>query len=565
VVDILKNRLVLDVGKSRRGIAQKVPGSRYMGEGKWSFPIGHHWQVSRLFPDLADEVAKDFEQYHGRKQEQERLDFDKYKRAVEERGGLDIEKVISGVRLDQICKFRDDRKPFPHQIRLLKIMMAFPFFNLHCEMGSGKTFVGAHAMIYKPGVKRSLVAVPKSVMSSWADELDKIGFSDYNIIDGSKDKRIKLLESGCRICIINYEGILSIGENTVWKNFDLVILDESSRIKNHRAKSTKLILKIFRDTPNKYCFTGTPVTQGPSDLYPQLKFINRLQDYKSFYAYRNVYVEMGGYGGYKEVRYKNLHDLKSRLDCCSVSLKKEDCNINIPKLYQKRILKMSAEMEQQYMEMKRQMVLELEDEEYVTAKMVLTKLLRLQQIMGGHWIDTKNNNKLKELSDIVKEICIENERKLVVFTRFTESADQIARMLETMNVKYSRLDGSTKDRKLEIDRFQEGENQVFICQIDSGAYGITLHAASTVVYYENTFSLERRKQSEDRIHRIGQNESCLYIDMIYDKTIDADVLKAISGKQMVSRYLVDCFMAGVYTLKGKEVRREIKDGSVKVG
>jgi SNF2 family DNA or RNA helicase len=200
----------------------------------------------------------------------------------------------------------------------------------------------------------------------------------------------------------------------------------------------------------------------------------------------------------------------------------------------------------QYKQMKEDLILELNNGDEITAQVVLTKLLRLQEITAGRYLENQDHNeKLKELGEIINE-ALGNERQVVVWARFRNSLTIIAEYLEGAGLSYSLIHGDIKDRQTEIDKFQNGETKIFLGQERTGGLGINLTAGNVMVYYENTFSLEDRKQSEDRIHRIGQANKCTYIDLVYLKTVDEHVLRAIQQKQDVAHYLVDSFEEGKY-------------------
>jgi SNF2 family DNA or RNA helicase len=255
---------------------------------------------------------------------------------------------------------------------------------------------------------------------------------------------------------------------------------------------------------------------------------------------------MGGYMNYKVVGNKNKKQLIEKIARHSIQLAKEDC-IELPeKIYEKRILEMNKELSGQYESMRKNLMLEISEDESITAPIVLTKLLRLQQILSGQYLKAENE-KLDTLWEIIEEV-LQNKEKIIVWARFRASIDLIINLLEKKKVKYSLIHGDIKDRQTEIDKFQEGNVPVFIGQIRTGGMGITLTAGNTIIYYENTFSLEDRKQSEDRAHRIGQKKKCLYIDLVYKDTIDEGILEVIEKKQDIAHCLVNNFKKGEYGL-----------------
>lgn len=442
-------------------------------------------------------------------------------------------------------------KPYEHQMQMLKAGLIRDKLAYFCEMGTGKTKVIVDIIRHKCHGIKAIVFCPKSVLGSWGKEIDKNSNLKYNICTGNRKQKLKLLtDPDADVVITNYETVVSFGADPgLWGLFQMVVLDESSRIKNHKAKRTKLLTQAFASTRFKYILSGTPITQNPADIWAQMNFLDwKMLGNKSYYAFRNTYCIMGGYEKYQIVGYKQLDKLKRLISGGSVQLTKEECNLNpaLPeKVYQVREIDMSEEMAKQYKDMLKESVLELSGKDDVTAPIVLTKLMRLQQILSGQYLDKGRNEKLEELTEIITD-AIGYGRQVVVWARFRPSLDIISSRLAGLNIPHSIFHGDTQDRQLQIDNFQTGKTKVFVGQESTGGMGITLHAGSVMVYYENEFSLETRKQSEDRIHRIGQTKKCTYIDLVYNKTLDRKILKAIQDKQDIATYLVDSFKEGVY-------------------
>ena len=557
------NKIYLPLQYSEKNRAKTIPGSRWSpSERQWSFPINYIHTVKQYFPRFTTAIDKVYAIYlETRKADEVKVDTE-LREKREALGTWDLDKIIADEWKGKPEPYDPglviDKPRYEHQTRMVKAGMIFDKFAYFCEMGTGKTRALLDIILNRDPVK-VLIVCPKSVITSWEDEFETYNYKSYEIVKGTKQKRLKILDSAVQSFVINYEGLLSIGSSEIWKSFDMVILDESSRVKNHEAKRTKLIIKAFKDTKCKYILSGTPITQSPMDIYSQFNFLDiNFLGHASFYSFRGMYAVMGGFGGYQIIRYKQLDDLKDRLNRHSIQLKKEDC-LDLPeKIYQKRIVEMASELRVQYNTMRDQFVVELSNGDDLTASNVLSKMLRLQQISSGSYLEGKANNKIKELDTILDDTgcCpdgdgIRGDGSLVIFARFRASLDLISDLLEKKEIKYGRIDGSVNERTDIIRDFQAGRTNVIVCQEQAAGLGITLHRAHTMVYYENTFSLEDRKQSEDRIHRIGQGDKCTYIDLLYEKTVDIDVLKAISKKQDVATFLVDSFCKGDYKLNKK--------------
>ena len=202
-----------------------------------------------------------------------------------------------------------------------------------------------------------------------------------------------------------------------------------------------------------------------------------------------------------------------------------------------------------YQKIEKESYTELQDSE-VSAVNVLTKLLRLSQLTGGHLTDDDGDSnvvstaKLAALEDIVDSMLAEN-KKLVIMARFVPEMNDIQEMLEKKGIGYAAVRGGVKDRAEEIRRFQEDDDcMVFIGQIAAAGLGITLTAASTMVFYSMDYSMSNFEQAKARIHRVSQKNDCLYIYLIAKGTVDRKVLKSLRSKVDLAKLLVDDYRKG---------------------
>jgi SNF2 family DNA or RNA helicase len=319
-------------------------------------------------------------------------------------------------------------------------------------------------------------------------------------------------------------------------------IDESTTIKNPNAKRTKNILKLSESAKYKRIMTGSPVTKNPLDLYSQCEFLDPwLLDYTSYYAFRNRYAEMKtmhAHGRSIQVvdKFKNLGELSDTLKNFSYRVLKEDC-LDLPdKIYMKRNIKLTPDQFKIYKQMKDQAIAMLNGKVTSTAT-VLTQLMRLHQITCGHFTADDgstqpiSNNRMDELMGVLEE----TEGKAIIWAHYQYD---ITNIIQNVVKKYG--EGSIVDyfgltpqeeRQPNIKKFQDDPRCRFMVGTPStGGYGITLTAANTVIYYSNGYDLEKRLQSEDRAHRIGQQKPVTYVDLICDDTVDEKIVKALRKK-----------------------------------
>jgi SNF2 family DNA or RNA helicase len=322
----------------------------------------------------------------------------------------------------------------------------------------------------------------------------------------------------------------------------LMAIDESTTIKNPEAKRTKNIVELGKNAKYKRILTGSPVTKSPLDLYKQCEFLDPwLLDHTSWYTFRTRYAVMknmsfNGRTFQKVVGYKNLGELSEKLKPFSNRVLKDDC-LDLPnKTFMKRIVQLTPDQNKVYTQMKKE-ALAILNGKMLTTSNALTQLMRLQQITCGHFksddgtVQEVKSNRIDELIDVLNEI----EGKVVIWAHWQSDVKQIIKAIldefdQGCLVDYYGLTPQDK-RQQNIKRFQEDDKcRFFVGTPQTGGYGITLTAASNMIYYSNGYDLEKRQQSEARIDRIGQTKPMTYIDIICEDTVDERIVKALRKK-----------------------------------
>ena len=288
--------------------------------------------------------------------------------------------------------------------------------------------------------------------------------------------------------------------------------------------------------------TGSPITKNPLDLYTQCEFLDPyLLDFASYYAFRNRYAEMKtmhlrGRSIQVVHAFQNLGELSDKVKGFSYRVLKEDCLDLPPKVFIKRHVALTPDQKKVYKQMKDN-ALAMLNGKVTTTMTVLTQLMRLHQITCGHFTaddgstQAVESNRLNELMDILEDI----DGKVIIWANYQMSVGEIIKALvkrygEESYVHYYGLTAQ-EDRQDFIRKFQNDPKCRFLVGTpQTGGYGITLTQANTVIYYSNGYDLEKRLQSEDRAHRIGQKKTVTYIDLIAEDTVDEKIVKALRGK-----------------------------------
>ena len=463
-------------------------------------------------------------------------------------------------------------KPYAHQLTALEKSWDKTEYGYFMEMGTGKSkvLVDNMAMLYDKGkINGAIIVAPKGVYRNWySQEIPNHLPSHIQpkmvlwtaLTSKKKDKEYQtLFETGhdLHILIINVEALstkkgLDFAAKFMRCHKTMLAIDESTTIKNPNAKRTKSILTLGKEATYRRILTGSPVTKSPLDLYTQCGFLNSfLLGYDSFYAFRNRYANMidRNFGG-RRVQligsYKRLDELADKLKAFSYRVLKDDC-LDLPdKVYVRREVDLTDEQTKAYSTMKSAALASLKGK-MATAPHVLTQMMRLHQITCGHLrnddgtITEIKNNRLKELVELLDEV----EGKVIIWANYVYDIENIVKVItdefgaDSIVQYYGAI--SSEQRQENIEKFQDPNSKArfFIGNPQTGGYGITLTCANTVVYYSNGYDLEKRLQSEDRAHRIGQNKSVTYVDFIAPKTIDEKIVKALRSKMNIANTIMD--------------------------
>lgn len=427
------------------------------------------------------------------------------------------------------------------------------------EMGTGKTIVSiavAGCMYQYGKVNRVLVVAPLSILGVWQEEFEKFADFPYSltILSGTvakkKEELKNLTGNGLQVVVVNYESAWRLEEDLKAYNADLVIADEAHKLKENRSKQSQGMHHIGDKARYKLLLTGTVITNRELDVFSQYRFLNPQIFGTSFYAFRNQYFDMGGYCNHTPIFRKWMcDDFLQKLHSIAFRVTKAEC-LDLPSVTEEvRQVDLESKAAKLYDNIEDESYAELGKSEVTTAN-ILTRLLRLSQITGGHLTDddgvvnTVSSAKLEALSDIIDTAMAEN-KKIVVMARFVPEMDDIQEMLEKKKICYAVVRGGVKDRESEIHRFQYDDKcRVFVGQIAAAGLGITLTAASTMVFYSLDYNMSNFEQAKARIHRAGQKENCHYIYLVCRNTIDRKVLYALRKKMNLAKILVDDYRKG---------------------
>lgn len=423
------------------------------------------------------------------------------------------------------------------------------------EMGTGKT-LSAMTVVGEMKPKKVLIICPKVAMKVWDDEYYKFARYDYllRVLSGTPQKRIKAMnelldnKDSMSIAVINYEYV-SAFENILLKwQPDMIICDESHKIKSPSSNQTKSIIKIGRDARYKLCLTGTPLTNNILDFFSQYKFLDSSIFGESYTNYKAKYVITGVFNEYLRPNPRTFGELKEKIDSIAYRVTKEEC-LDLPPFVDIPVyVEMNKDARKKYIQFEDEFIVWLDNQTFITADNALTQTLKLRQLTGGFCYNEEqmpvfiDNSKIEACSELVSEI-INAGNKVVIFAEFQAEIKALKEMCDKLGIKSGTYYGATKekDRNELVDGFQNGDIQVFIGQIESAGISITLTSANYMIFYSTGYKYGVYDQARARIHRKGQNSKCTYYHLIIKDTIDEKIVKSLNKKERLAQSVIDSY------------------------
>jgi len=478
-------------------------------------------------------------------------------------------------------QYRFKIKPYKHQYDAWLRNRRNKYYAYLAEMGTGKSkiLIDTAAYMYDQGwINAIIIFGLKGMYLNWLDEIKlnmpehinyKVGVwsAAIKVVELRKiDELFTTKEMSLKILLMNIESLAFDRSKNLALKFTsfydtMAVVDESTTIKNQKAARTRAAWKIGKLAKVRRILTGSAMDNKPLDIWAQFQFLsNGLLGYTSFVAFRAQYAILedmtirakGALRQFKTVvGYRNLEGLKKSIEKYSFIVKKDDCLDLPPKVYEKYFVELSDEQKYHYERLKKESMTVLSETAIVTTKIVLTKLLRLHQLVCGHLVDDDKNihpiphYRLTALGSILEEV----RGRVIIWANYRACISDIEAFLmkeygEGSTITYYG-ETSSDDRDEARRVFKRGSEKEYSSKVrflvgnpQTAGYGLNLTAANTVIYYSNSFDGEKRNQSEDRAHRIGQTEKVTYVDLIAKGTIDEKILAALRVKKSLADLIV---------------------------
>ena len=469
--------------------------------------------------------------------------------------------------------FEFKTKPFAHQLEGVEYGLTHDNWFLGDEQGLGKTkqiidIAVARKLIY--GYKHCLIVCGVNTLKwNWVNEI-LTHSNEYAYILGQKatrDGKIKIGSMSDKLkdltiiendkdCIQPYFIITNV-ESFRDKNFadtikklcdkgiiNMCAADEMHKMKNPTAQQTKGFLKCLPDC--RIGMTGTPLMNSPMDLYVILKWLG--YESHAFYSFKQHYCVMGGYGGYEIVGYKNLDQLTAQVREIMLRRLKSEV-LDLPeKIYVDDIVEMEGKQAVMYKEVEAGL-----KADYINGDIDLTNplsaLIRLRQTTGYPGIlsdEITESAKLDRMEELV-ENCTSNDEKVLIFSNWTQMTDAICNKLKSEGHKVGVITGETPDssRQEIVDVFQNSSDlKVLVGTIGAMGTGLTLTAATTVIFLDEPWNKALFDQAVDRAHRIGQKNNITIYSIMCKDTIDERIHNLIYKKGAMSDAIIDGKVVG---------------------
>lgn len=432
-------------------------------------------------------------------------------------------------------------------------------FGYFMEQGLGKTstsyadFLEHAAMGF---VDRMVTIAPNSFKGGWAEEASKFSFPIAPIVyeSGDPDSYRRLFKRGFDQrpnLIVNYEAVRSQGTRDLIREYlngkrGYIVADESIKLKDPSSDQTKAALEVAGMGEMQRILSGKPISQGPHDLWAQMRFIQQLNG-RRYMPFKTAFCKMGGFKMRQVTGAQNEDILASLIDPHVFRATKAEWTDLPPKVYTTREYRMTPEMKSMYRSMEEEFVLWLNDIENVSVEAAITKYIKLAQIQAGFIIDGEKNvrmlvdpaknPRLGALEDIIRD-------EIVGKVSVVYNHKVVRPMLYERFAAYNptHISGGMAPDEIEANKrkFNNDPSCRIIFLTKAAKYGHTLlggdepqNHCSTQIFFENTYSLDDRSQIEDRSHRYGQlGESMSYYDIV-GTPLDRDATRALQRKESV--------------------------------
>jgi SNF2 family DNA or RNA helicase len=433
--------------------------------------------------------------------------------------GLDEARVLNNMQIKNIPSpimghytWPGLHKPFDHQKTTASFLTLNPRAFCLNEQGTGKTgsVIWAADYLMKIGrIKRVLVICPLSIMdSAWRADLFKFAMHRHvDIAYGSREKRVRIINSDAEFVIINYDGVEIVQEDIANGGFDLIVIDEANAYKNAQTTRWKTLNRILKPDTWLWMLTGTPAAQSPVDAYGLAKLVSPKNVPKFYSAFKDMV--MYKVSQFRWVNRPNAEKIVHEALQPAIRFTKEEC-LDLPELiYVTREVELTPQQKKYYELLRKQLVVSAAGEQITTVNAAVGMSKLLQISCGAVYSDSGETLEfdIKNRYKVMREVLDETKQKALIFVPFKNTIEILSKKLQDDGFTVAIINGDVPAHKrAEIFKnFQDTPNpRILIIQPQAAAHGVTLTAADTVIWWGPTPSLETYAQANARAHRAGQ-------------------------------------------------------------
>ncbi len=458
---------------------------------------------------------------------------------------------------------------FNHQKQAVKFLLDNKGIGaIYHEIGMGKTLtiLETYRQLTKINERLKLFVVcPLSLIEgAWGEDIKK--FTKYHYRNLHEKRKRKQKKPPFDIYIVNYEWLL---HNDLLKHVgsdqdSAIVLDESSKIKNHKAEITKRLLDINHMFKYRIIMSGTPAPNIESEYWAQMTFLNYGIFHYKFNAFKNHFFhlsrgnqvmqgqfmtrasarEIFSKGWQYDITDEKRKELMLRIKPHCHYADKEKC-LDLPdRIDEIRDIYMQPKQSAVYNQMKKHCIAEIEGQDII-AQVALTKIMKLRQITSGFAFDDNGvaraidggSPKITELLNIIEQT---GKKQLIIWCQFHWEIEALRQILGNCSVLYSKVPANK--RQEEIENFKNGANRFLIAHPASAGHGLTFVNCSIEVFFSLNYSWEQYEQAKGRTHRPGQTSKCVYIHLICEDTIDR-IIYDVLGRKAGSQELIRKFLS----------------------
>ncbi len=455
-----------------------------------------------------------------------------------------------------------NHKPWGHQDDGYNFIVPKPGSILGYDMGTGKTLIAIMAMLatYEANGRkdvRVLIVCPKAVIPVWRHELDEhyAGEADdlamIELTKGGTKKKAHDLEmfhvrnknsNSIQVAVINYESFWrgELGayiEDQVW---DIIIMDESQKIKSPTGKASKFAGKLESRGKRRMCLTGTPMPHSPLDIFGQMRFIDSTIFGDCFYKFRSRFAYCHPQFPSKILRLINEDEFKLMLQDYVLRVDSDEV-LDLPPTIETFVdIELKAKSRKHYKEIEEELTTWVaENEDHITVTNALGKLIKMRQLASGFIMDEERHvvsigsEKIEALEELLEEIG--EKEPVVIFTNFKQEMLDVRMLAKKLGRNFREISGSCHDYEKIRQEVEDGKaaGQIIGVQIQSGGAGINLSHCAFCIYYSLTYSLGDHLQSMKRVHRPGQSRTTRYYYLTCKDTLDSVIYKSLIRKEEV--------------------------------